>query len=286
MDQRIIDLYDDFTHRSLDRRHFMEKLVALVGSTAAAEEALRTLAPDYARAAIIAETDERIITSDFRDDQSGIQGYCALPRKTSLADAKSIIIVLHENRGLNPHIQDIARRIAVEGFVAIAPDLLLPLGGTPKDEDMARDLFPKLDMEKSVQSLKNLVSSLKSQNSHRKIGVIGFCWGGGMSNRLATQSPQLDVAVTYYGVAPKIEDVGNIKATIMLHYASLDDRVNATLPAFEKALDSNNISHFIYMYEGANHAFNNDTSVERFNKSAADLAWSRSLGLFRLKLQI
>jgi carboxymethylenebutenolidase len=286
MDQRIIDLYDDFTHRSLDRRAFMEKLIALVGSTAAAEEALRALAPDYARAAIIAETDERITTTDFADQTSGIKGYCASPRASNISDAKAIVIVLHENRGLNPHIQDIARRIAIEGFTAIAPDLLQPLGGTPRDEDEARDLFPKLDTDHTVKSLATLIASLKSQKSQRKIGVIGFCWGGGITNRVATQAPQLDVAISYYGIAPKIEDVRNIKANLMLHYAGLDDRINATRPAFEEALDKGNISHFIYQYEGVNHAFNNDTSSERYNKEAAELAWTRSLGLFRLKLKI
>lgn len=178
MEQRIIDLYDDFTHRSLDRRAFMEKLIALVGSASAAEEALRALAPDYARASIIAETDEPIITTDFHDENSGIKGYCAMPRKTILADAKAIVLVLRENRGLNPHIQDIARRIAVEGFIAIAPDLLLPLGGTPQDKDAARDLFPKLDTAQTVQSLCTLITSLKGQKAERKIGIIGFCWGG------------------------------------------------------------------------------------------------------------
>ena len=177
-----------------------------------------------------------------------------------------------------------ARRAAVEGFVAMAPDLLVPLGGTPKDEDQAREMFPKLNLDQTGDALAKLVSDLKARNPRAKIFAMGFCWGGGMVNILATKAPNLDAAASYYGVAPKIEEAGKIKAQMMLHLGALDDRVNATIPPYEEALKKAGVKYEVFRYEGANHAFNNDTAAERYHKASADLAWSRTMAMFKAKL--
>ena len=284
MDQRIIELYDEFTHTQLGRRAFMERLVGLVGSVAAAEAAIQAIAPNFAKAAIIAENDARIETSAYENAASGIKGYLAAPKGMKAENAGNFAIVIHENRGLNPHIQDVARRAAVEGFVAMAPDLLVPLGGTPKDEDQAREMFPKLNLDQTGDALAKLVSDLKARNPRAKIFAMGFCWGGGMVNILATKAPNLDAAASYYGVAPKIEEAGKIKAQMMLHLGALDDRVNATIPPYEEALKKAGVKYEVFRYEGANHAFNNDTAAERYHKASADLAWSRTIAMFKAKL--
>ncbi len=284
MDQKIIDLYDDFTHKTLDRRLFMERLVAIVGSVAIAEETAKLLMPNYALAAVIPENDPRLQTSTYRDPASGVGGYLVVPKGVKVEESKNFVIVIHENRGLNPHIQDVARRVAAEGFVAFAPDLMGPLGGTPADSDEAAKLFAKVDFDAATQSLAKFTANIKSSMAGRKVGAIGFCWGGGMVNALATQAPMLDAGATYYGVAPKPEDVGKIKAALILHYGALDARVNATKDAFEGELKKAGVNYSAFVYEGANHAFNNDTSVERYNADAAKLAWSRSMELFRAKL--
>ncbi len=284
MDQRIIELYDEYTHKPLPRRVFMERLVGMVGSVAAAEAVVEAIAPNYARAAIVPAEDARIATGPFEDTTAGIKGYIAAPKGVNPDTAPNFIVTIHENRGLNPHIQDIARRLAVEGFVAMAPDLLLPLGGTPADQDAATALFPKLDLEKTADSIEKLIKDRKAKNPNVKIGVIGFCWGGAMVNMVATRSPELVAAVSYYGLAPKIEDTPKLKARFMEHLGALDDRVNATIPPFEEALKKAGAKFEIFKYEGANHAFNNDTGGERYNKAAADLSWSRSMALFHQTL--
>ncbi len=285
MDQRIIELYDEYTHTQLGRRAFVERMVALVGSVGAAEVAIDAIAPNYARAAIVAADDPRVATSAFDNAASGIKGYLATPKAATPDVTNTFVIAIHENRGLNPHIQDIARRLAVEGFVAMAPDLLAPLGGTPADQDAAIAMFPKLDLNATGDSLARLVTDLKSKNPKLKVGVIGFCWGGGMVNILATKAPNLDAAVAYYGVAPKLEDVPKIKARFMEHLGALDDRVNATIPPYEEALKKAGVKYEIFKYEGANHAFNNDTGGERYNEAAAKLAWSRTIGLLKAQLK-
>ena len=285
MDQRIIELYDEFTHRPLERRVFMERLITLVGSASAAEATLALIAPNYAKAAIVAENDARIEAKPFENAASGVKGYIASPKGTDPAKANNFIITIHENRGLNPHIQDVARRLATEGYVAMAPDLLVPLGGTPKDEDVARDMFAKVDLNATGDTLAKLVSDLKSKNPNLKVAVIGFCWGGGMVNILATKAPNLDLGVAYYGVAPKIEDVAKIKARMVEHLGALDDRVNATIPPYEDAAKKAGVKLEVYKYEGANHAFNNDTGAERYHKPSADLAWTRTLAALKETLR-
>jgi carboxymethylenebutenolidase len=283
--QAMINAYDEYTHLTLDRRGFMEKLTKLAGSGAAAATIAPLLAANPARAAITAEDDPKLKTEDVTYPGAGgdMKGYLAHPAdQTGKLPA---VMVIHENRGLNPHIKDVARRIALEGFVALAPDLLSPAGGTPVDEDKARDMISKLD---PAQTVANEVATLKFLESNAlstgKVGVVGFCWGGGAANDLAVAAPDLGASVAYYGRQPKAEDVAKIKAPLLLHYAGLDDRTNAGIDAFKKALDAAGKEYTVCIYEGANHAFNNDTSEARYNKQAAELAWGRTIQFFKQKL--
>lgn len=283
VNQPLIDLYDEYTHRPLDRRVFLERLIALAGSTAAAQAFLSVIEPNYARAAVIAADDPRV-GSIALEASPDLKGYLAFPKAKGSEIKDNLVIVIHENRGLNPHIEDVARRVALEGFHAFATDFLTPYGGTPKDEDQARDMFAKIDMGRVVKSAADLIVGLKQKNARMKIGAVGFCWGGGAVNLIATAAPGLDAGVSFYGVAPKLEDVPKIKASMMMHYGSLDARVNATKEPFENAMKAAGVAHQGFMYEGANHAFHNDTSPERYVEAAAKLAWQRSMDLFKQKL--
>jgi carboxymethylenebutenolidase len=208
-----------------------------------------------------------------------MKAYRARPKGTGKLPA---IVVVHENRGLNGHIEDIARRLAVEGFLALAVDGLSPLGGTPADEDAARDLFGRLDRDKTVANYVSAVRWLKSSpESTGKVGIVGFCWGGGMVNQVAVHAPELNAGVAYYGAVPKTADVPKIKAPLLLHYGALDSRINAGKPGYEAALKAAGKTYAMYVYEGANHAFNNDTSPARYNKVAAELAWGRTVAFFK-----
>jgi carboxymethylenebutenolidase len=202
-------------------------------------------------------------------------------------DAKSPgVIVIHENRGLNPHIEDVTRRVAAEGFLTIAPDALSPLGGTPEDPDEARSLIGKLDSESTVEDFVAAVQYLKTHPlCTGKVGCTGFCWGGGMANQLAVHSPDLQAAVPYYGRQPASEDVPKIKASLLLHYAGLDERINAGIPEFEAALKEASVDYRLHRYEGAQHAFNNDTNPVRYHKEAAQLAWKRTIAFLKEKLK-
>jgi carboxymethylenebutenolidase len=196
------------------------------------------------------------------------------------------VVVIHENRGLNPHIEDVTRRVALEGFLAISPDALSPLGGTPEDPDKAPSLIQKLDSQATIKDYLAAVRYLKTQPvSTGKVGCVGFCWGGGMANQLAVNSPDLSAVVPYYGDQPVSEDVSKIKAPLLLHYAGLDERINKGIPAFEEALKKASINYKIYMYEGAKHGFNNDTWADRYNKEAAQLAWQRTISFLKEKLK-
>lgn len=285
MDQRIIELYDAFTHGALDRRVFLQRLAVLTGSTVAAEAALMTLRPDYAMAAQVAENDGRLDISTATDAASGLKIYLAMPKGAQLDTAASLVIVVHENRGLNPHIRDVARRLAISGYGAIAVDMLTPLGGTPSNEDEARDLFPKLDLTTAVASLVAMINDRKKKNPQVKVGIVGFCWGGGIVNAVATAAPDLDAGVVFYGVSPRLENVANIKARMLLHYAGLDKRINDTVPPFEEAMKKARVRYELHMYDNVNHAFHNDTSKERYAEAAAKLAWSRTLDFFRTTLK-
>jgi carboxymethylenebutenolidase len=281
LDQRIIDLYDEYTHAPLDRRVFLERLAGLTGSIAAAMALVPLLEANYARAAIVSPEDQRLEAGriDYPAATGDIKAYMARPRGASKLPA---VIVVHENRGLNPHIEDITRRFALEGFLAIAPDLLSPMGGTPEDGDAARDLIRRLDGKQTVQNLVAAVTFLETHpNGNGKSGAIGFCWGGTMVGELAVNAPGLDAAVVYYGRQPQANEAERIRASLLLHYAGLDAGVNAGIPAFEAALRSANKKFALHMYEGTQHGFNNDTSEARYHKAAAELAWSRTLAFLR-----
>ena len=285
MDQEIADLYNEYAKGSIDRREFLKKLAVFAGSIAAASALLPQLERNYAMAEVVAKDDPRLDTE-----------YVKYPGETgevraSLARLKGDeklpgVIVIHENRGLNPHTEDVARRVALEGFLAIAPDALSPLGGTPEDVDEARSLIGKLDAQATMENFVAAVEYLKTHpQSTGKVGVMGFCWGGGMSNQLAVNSPDLAAAVPFYGRQPASEDVPKIKASLLLHYAGLDERINAGIPAFEAALKESSIDYTMHMYEGAGHAFFNDTNADRYHKEAASLAWERTIAFLKEKLK-
>ncbi|OCP16935.1 MULTISPECIES: dienelactone hydrolase family protein [unclassified Ensifer] len=283
--QAMIDAYDEYTHLSLDRRRFMETLTTLAGSAAAAATIAPLLAASSAMAEMIADTDNRIVGEDisYPGADGDMKGY--LVRPAEMTGKLPAVIVIHENRGLNPHIRDVARRMALEGFIALAPDFLSPSGGTPADEDKAREMIGALDAgETNADAVATVAFLEQHAQSTGKVGAIGFCWGGGLVNRLVVNSPDLKAGVVYYGAQAKAEDVPKIKAALLLHYAGRDERINAGIEAYRKALTGNGKDATIYVYDGVNHAFNNDTSAARYDKAAADLAWSRTVEFLKAKL--
>ncbi|WP_114228222.1 MULTISPECIES: dienelactone hydrolase family protein [Sphingomonas] len=278
--QEAIALYDRFTHEGMERRDFMARMVALAGSVAAAEALIAGIAASPAAAAMVPADDKRLTTATRMID--GYKVYSAEPRSRSL---KATVIVIHENRGLNDHIRDIARRLALAGYRAVAPDLLSPVGGTPANEDSARDLIGKLDLMQATAAGVAMIKTLKPTSRDGKVGVVGFCWGGAYVNRLAVAAgAELNAGVAYYGPAPNPSEAAKVQAPLLLHYAGLDDRVNATGKPWVAALQAAHKSVETYTYPGVNHAFNNDTSADRYNKPAADLAWSRTLAFFKQHL--
>jgi carboxymethylenebutenolidase len=284
MDQRIINLYDRFTHGDISRRDFLDRLATLTGSAAAAAALLPLLKNDYAQAAIVAENDARLAIErvSYDSPKGKINGYLVRPTAKGKRPA---IIVIQENRGLNPHIEDVARRLAAEGFLAFAPDLLSVSGGTPPDEDKARELHAKTDPKDiTTAAIAAVPFVLTHAESNGNVGVVGFCFGGGVANRMAAANPELKAVVVYYGLQVPADQVAAIRAPLLLHYAGLDERVNAGIAAYEAALKANAKRYTIYMYPGVNHAFNNDTGGARYNKEAADLAWERTLAFFREQL--
>ena len=285
MDQKIIDLYDKYTRELLDRREFLRRLAIVAGGTAAANALLLSLENNDAKAEIVPKDDPRLMTDHIK--YTGASGEVRVYLVRPKGDEKLPgVAVIHENRGLVPHIEDVARRVALEGFLAIAPDALSPLGGTPEDESKAPSLIGQLDRQTTINNYLAAVRYLKAHPlSTGKIGVVGFCWGGGMANQLAVNSPDLSAVVPYYGAQPASEDVSKIKASLLLHYAGVDERINKGIPAFEEALKKASINYRIYMYEGANHAFNDDTSPARYNKEAAQLAWQRTISFLKEKLK-
>jgi carboxymethylenebutenolidase len=282
MNQEIINLFDEYTHKPLSRDEFMKRLARLTGSTAAALAILPLLEVNYAHAATVSEQDDDLIIESitYSGDDTTMRGYLTKPKD---AQGKlGSVIVIHENRGLNPHIKDVARRLAKAGYLAVAIDALSPFGGTPANEDEARALFAKLDAQKNINNfLKGLDYVRARPESNGKTGCVGFCWGGGLANQLAVNSPELNAAVAYYGRQADAADVPKIKAKLQLHYGGLDERVNAGIPAYEAALKAAGTKYELYVYEGANHAFNNDTAPTRYSPEAAKLAWERTLRLFK-----
>ena len=276
--QAMINAYDEYTHLTLDRRGFMEKLTKLAGSAGAAAAIAPLLAANKASAEVIAADDNRVKGKDvtYAGSKGEMKGYLVRPKDA--AGKLGGVIVIHENRGLNPHIRDVARRMALEGFIALAPDFLSPLGGTPENEDKARDMFTNLDPALTAANAEASLAYLaKLDGANGKVGAVGFCWGGGLINRFATISPELKAGVAYYGAQPPASDVPNIKAALLLHYAGLDDRINVGIDAYRKELQAGGKTFEIFVYDGVNHAFNNDTSAARYDKKAADLAWGRTV---------
>jgi len=308
----MIELYDAFTHGALSRREFLDRLARIAGGGAAASAIIPFLANDYAHAApLVRDDDRRLETFTAKFDTGGIvdliepeeilaegaanagvvptrhlpfvTAYGARLKKGGPAPA---IIVIHENRGLNPHIRDIARRIALEGFHVFAVDMLSPYGGTPDDEDKAREMIGKLSADKTVAKLAAIAKSLALLKTHlRHVGIVGFCWGGGAVNRLAAASDAVEAGVCYYGRSPSAEEAAKIRARMMLHYAGNDARINESAPAYEAALRAAGVDYQAFTYDGAEHAFNNDTNAARYNKAAADLAWGRTIAFFKETLK-
>jgi carboxymethylenebutenolidase len=275
--QKAILLYDRFTHEGTDRRAFMTDMVKLAGTAAAAELLLASIAASPAAAAIVPADDKRL-TTRTQELSGGYKAYVAEPRTRSL---KPTVVVIHENRGLNDHIRDVARRLALADFRAVAPDFLSLQGGTPSNEDAAREAIGKLDLGKSVTDAVAMLADLAKSSRGGKVGAVGFCWGGGFVNRLAVAAgDRLDAGVAYYGPAPDPSEAAKVQAPLELHDAGLDERVNATSFPWVSALRAAGKTVRFFLYDGVNHAFNNDTSAERYNKVAADLAWKRTLAFF------
>jgi carboxymethylenebutenolidase len=286
-DQDLLNLFDAYVHGAIDRRGFLEKArkYAVGGVTAAM--LLDALNPKFAEAQQVPKDDKRL-KPDYLDYDSAqgtgkMRGYFVRP--VNATGKLPGVLVVHENRGLNPHIEDIARRLALDNFVAFAPDALTPLGGYPGDEDKARELFPKLDQTKTREDFVAATSFLKTRpECTGRVGVVGFCYGGGIANMLATRVPDLGAAVPFYGRQPAPADVPNIKAPLLIHYAENDQGVNAGWQTYETALKANNIKYTAYIYPGTQHGFNNDTTP-RYDEAAAKLAWQRTVEFFNKNLR-
>jgi carboxymethylenebutenolidase len=279
MDQRIINLYDEYTHKPLTRKQFIQRLIQLTGSAATAMSILPMLESDYVKNVMSEGEDLFTEYITYQADGVEMKAYVARPKEVKRYPT---VIVIHENRGLNAHIEDVTRRAAEAGFLAIAPNALAPLGGTPANEDDARKLFTQLKPEDNLKNFVKIFDYLPSRkDSNGKYGCVGFCWGGAMSNSLAVNVPALKAAVSFYGRQAEAADVPKISAALQLHYGALDERVNAGIAAFEEALKKNNKIYQLYMYEGVNHAFHNNTSAARYNEAAAKLAWERTIAFFK-----
>ena len=279
-----IALYDRFTHDGMDRRLFMRRMVALAGSIAAAEALIGSISASPAAAALSDPADPSLITrKGTLGFSSTLSGYVAVKKGTVTAP---IVLVIHENRGLNAHIEDVARRLALAGYFVIAPDLLSSIGGTPADEDAARAAIGKLDLDSTVAQVVDFARRIITlRHDNGRVGVVGFCWGGGFVDRLAIAAgPALNAAVAYYGPAPDPSQAVKVQVPLLLHYAGLDDRVDATGKPWVEALKRAGKDVTDYTYPGVDHAFNNDTSADRYNKPAADLAWQRTLAFFKQHL--
>ena len=286
-DQELLILFDAYVHGALDRRGFLDKAAKYAVGGVTAVMLLDQLSPKFLEAQVVKPEDPRIkVQSIEYDSPKGygkMRGYLAQPAKA--AGKLPAVLVIHENRGLNPHIEDIARRLAVDSFVAFAPDALFPLGGYPGDEDKARTLFPTLDQAKTREDFVTAAAWLKARpETNGKLGAVGFCYGGGIVNMLATRVPELAAGVPFYGSAPNLEDVPKIKAALLVQSAEVDERINASWPAYETALKAANVRYERHVYPGTQHGFNNDTTP-RFDAAAAKLAWERTLAHFNARLR-
>ncbi|MCP4561417.1 MAG: dienelactone hydrolase family protein [Bosea sp.] len=277
LDRRIVELYDEYTHKPLDRRSFMNRLITIAGSAAAAEAALALLEPNYAQAQQVAADDARIESRRIDETIGGVRlkGYLVTPKTQA---KRGGVLVIHENRGLNPHIEDVTRRAALAGFNALGVDFLTPLGGTPADADAARALFAQLKPEDVVAQARAALAFLKARpDTTGKVGAVGFCWGGGAVNDLAVSAPELNAGVVFYGRSPDLSKVPQIKARLLIQQAARDTRLVESLPAYEAALKAAGVHYQAIVYPDVDHAFHNDTSAERYNAAAAKLAWERTV---------
>ena len=278
----VLKLFDGFVHGAISRREFLDRAAKFAVGSFTAAAMLESLKPNFAWAQQVAKDDARIraeyVSYPSPQGSGTMRGYLARPVKAS--GKLPAVVVIHENRGLNPYIEDVARRLAVLNFVAFAPDALTPVGGYPGDEDKARELFAKLDAGKCTEDLMAAVPFLKARpESSGRIGAVGFCFGGGIANAMAVRFPDLAGAVPFYGNQPAAADVAKIKAPLLIHYASNDERVNAGWPTYEAALKANGVKHEMHMYPGTEHGFHNDTTP-RYNEAAAKLAWQRTVDFF------
>lgn len=283
-DQRALDLYDDYAHGRLTRRDFSQRIAAIATAGVTAEAIIEGLTPNYAWAQQVAPDDARIKTETFEYDSpkggGKIKGLLARPKKEGTKFPA--VLVIHENRGLNPYIADVARRLATDGFLALAPDALSPLGGYPGTDDEGRKMQAS---RKPAEMLEDFIAAAQTLQSHPlstgKVGAVGFCYGGGVVNQLAVRIPDvIQAGVPFYGSQPSLEDVPKIKAALLIHYAELDQRINAGWPAFEKVLQENKVKHQAFVYPGVNHGFHND-STPRYDEAAAKLAWERTVAFFK-----
>ena len=285
MNRRAIDLYDDYTHGTMPRREFLRRLARIAGGAAAAAALLPLLENRYASAATVAPDDPALATGreSFAGPDGRVSAYVARPNADPAR--RPAVVVIHENRGLNPHIEDVARRLASAGFLAVAPDALSGAGGTPADQDKARRLIGALDRE---TALGIYLAAVKHADAHAhstgKVGCVGFCWGGGMSGRLAANAEALDAAVVFYGIPPAAEEAEKIDIPVLLHYAGRDERINAAVPDFEVVLETAGVDYELHLYADVDHAFHNDTNAARYNADAAALAWGRTVAFLAAKL--
>jgi carboxymethylenebutenolidase len=281
-DQELLILFDAYVHGALDRRGFLDKAAKYAVGGVTAAMLLDQLSPKFAEAQVVKPEDPRLkvgyVEFESPNGSGKMKGYLAQPAKAS--GKLPAILVIHENRGLNPHIEDIARRLALENFVAFAPDALTTMGGYPGDEDKAREMFSKLDQSKIREDFVTAVSWLKSRpETNGKVGAVGFCYGGGIVNMLATRVPDLAAGVAFYGSSPNLDDVPKIKAPLMIQSAEVDERINASWPGYEAALNAAKVPHERHLYPGTQHGFNNDTTP-RYDAKAAKLAWDRTVAFF------
>ena len=286
-DQELLILFDAYVHGTIDRRGFLDRAQKFAVGGMTAGMLLTALSPDFARAQVVPKDDKRIKTDMVEYPSTAgtgtVKGYLARPANAT--GKLPVVLVVHENRGLNPHIEDIARRLALDNFVAFAPDALTPLGGYPGDEDKARELFAKLDQKKATEDFVAAANFLKNRpESSGQIGVVGFCYGGGMAHTLSVRMPELNAAVPFYGNQPAVEDAAKVKAPLLIHFAAIDERINASWPAYEAALKAAGARYTAYQYPGTQHGFNNDTTP-RFDAAAARLAWARTIAFFNAQLR-
>jgi carboxymethylenebutenolidase len=288
VDRRIIDLYNEYVHSALPRREFLTRLASIAGSAAAAMAILPFIEPNYAQARQIEPDDKRLKTEHIQYNGSNgpVKAYTARPAKIGKHDKLPGIVVVHENRGLNEHIEDVARRAALGGYFAVAPDGLSSVGGAPADQEAARDLFAKTDGGRIAGDVLAAVPWLAADPlNNGKIGVVGFCYGGGIALRSAIETVGVDAAVAFYGKQLSAEETKRLKVPVMLHYAGDDERINAGIPEFRAALDAVGVPYSLNMYPGTQHGFHNDSSAARYNEAAAKLAWSRTMDFFATYLK-